>query len=537
MTLQSWLLLAVYLLVLLGAAKPLGLYMAKLMEAPRWQPLARLEDAVFRVCGVDPAREMGWIEYALAMLVFNLVGLLVVYALQRLQAWLPLNPQEHGAVTPDSSLQHRRELRHQHQLAGLRRRDHDELSHADARRSPCRTSSRPRPAWRCWSRLIRGFARALGRRRSATSGSICTRRRSTSCCRCRFVLALVLVEPGRGADLRRRTRTSPRSSPITYDAPKLDAAGQPLKDEKGKPSPRRRPHRADAAARPGRLADRDQAARHQRRRLLQRQLGASVREPDAALELPRDAGDPADPGRALLHVRQDGRRHAPGLGGAGRDDGDLRRLLGRRVWRASSRATRCSPRSASTRRRAPCNPGGNMEGKEARFGIANSALWATATTAASNGSVNSMHDSFTPLGGLVPMWLMQLGEVVFGGVGSGLYGMMVFAIVAVFIAGLMIGRTPEYLGKKIEAFEIKMASIAILMPPFARAGRHRDRGAASTRAGRASPIPARTASPRSCTRSRRPATTTAAHSPGCPRNTPFYNTVLGAGDVVRALLA
>ena len=110
--------------------------------------------------------------------------------------------------------------------------------------------------------------------------------------------------------------------------------------------------------------------------------------------------------------------------------------------------------------------GGNMEGKETRFGIVNSALWATATTAASNGSVNSMHDSFTPLGGLVPMWLMQLGEVVFGGVGSGLYGMLVFAIIAVFVAGLMIGRTPEYLGKKIEAFEMKMAGIVILITPL-----------------------------------------------------------------------
>ena len=106
-----------------------------------------------------------------------------------------------------------------------------------------------------------------------------------------------------------------------------------------------------------------------------------------------------------------------------------------------------------------------MEGKEARFGVVNSALWATATTAASNGSVNSMHDSFTPIGGLVPMWLMQLGEVIFGGVGSGLYGMLVFAIVAVFVAGLMIGRTPEYLGKKIEAFEMKMAAVVILVPP------------------------------------------------------------------------
>jgi K+-transporting ATPase ATPase A chain len=109
---------------------------------------------------------------------------------------------------------------------------------------------------------------------------------------------------------------------------------------------------------------------------------------------------------------------------------------------------------------------GNLEGKEVRFGIAHSALWATATTAASNGSVNSMHDSFTPLGGLVPMWMMMLGEVVFGGVGSGLYGMLAFVILAVFIAGLMVGRTPEYLGKKIQASEMKMASIVILIPPL-----------------------------------------------------------------------
>ena len=109
---------------------------------------------------------------------------------------------------------------------------------------------------------------------------------------------------------------------------------------------------------------------------------------------------------------------------------------------------------------------GNLEGKEVRFGTATSAIWASATTSASNGSVNSMHDSYMPLGGLVPMWLMQLGEVVFGGVGSGLYGMLVFAIIAVFIAGLMVGRTPEYLGKKIQAYEMKMASLVILIPPF-----------------------------------------------------------------------
>ncbi|MDD5037318.1 MAG: potassium-transporting ATPase subunit KdpA, partial [Methylococcaceae bacterium] len=115
---------------------------------------------------------------------------------------------------------------------------------------------------------------------------------------------------------------------------------------------------------------------------------------------------------------------------------------------------------------SPAQAGGNMEGKETRFGIVNSALWAVATTSASNGSVNAMHDSFTPIGGLIPMWMMQLGEVIYGGVGSGLYGMIVFAIVAVFVAGLMIGRTPEYLGKKIEAYEMKMAAIVILIPPM-----------------------------------------------------------------------
>jgi K+-transporting ATPase ATPase A chain len=138
-------------------------------------------------------------------------------------------------------------------------------------------------------------------------------------------------------------------------------------------------------------------------------------------------------------------------------------LLALCVWAEQSGNPTLANAGADTAASA-LSPGGNMEGKEARYGIVNSALWATATTSASNGSVNSMHDSFTPLGGLVPMWLMQLGEVIFGGVGSGLYGMLLFAVVAVFVAGLMIGRTPEYLGKKIESFEMKMASIGVLVP-------------------------------------------------------------------------
>ena len=157
-----------------------------------------------------------------------------------------------------------------------------------------------------------------------------------------------------------------------------------------------------------------------------------------------------------------------------------------------------------------------MEGKEARFGIADSALLATATTAASSGAVNAMHDSFTPLGGLVPMWLMQLGEVVFGGVGSGLYGMLIFAIVAVFIAGLMVGRTPEYLGKKIEALRDEDGVDRHPGHAAARAGRHRDRRVVADRQGRRRQSRRARLLARSSTRSPRPATTTAARSPACP---------------------
>jgi K+-transporting ATPase ATPase A chain len=139
-------------------------------------------------------------------------------------------------------------------------------------------------------------------------------------------------------------------------------------------------------------------------------------------------------------------------------------LLGLTAW-AEGRSNPAYPTQVA-QQPSLTQAGGNMEGKETRFGVANSALWSAATTAASNGSVNAMHDSFTPLGGLIPMWLIQLGEVIFGGVGSGLYGMLIFAIIAVFIAGLMVGRTPEYLGKKLEAFEMKMASLVILIPPF-----------------------------------------------------------------------
>ena len=259
------------------------------------------------------------------------------------------------------------------------------------------------------------------------------------------------------------------------------------------------------------------------------ELGAPVREPDAALELLRDASRSCSSsrrrsrytfGKMVKDTRQGWAVLAAMfvvflpllwlcvVAGAGRQPGA-------RVARTSTRP-RARSRPAATWRARRCASASRLRRSSRRR-----------RPAVSNGAVNAMHDSFTPLGGLVPLWLIQLGEIIFGGVGSGLYGMLMFAVVAVFVAGLMVGRTPEYLGKKIEANEMKMASLAILVPARAvlvfTAIAVVDRG----RHARASPTPGRTASARSSTRSRRPRTTTAARSRGLTANTPFYNTTLG----------
>ena len=233
------------------------------------------------------------------------------------------------------------------------------------------------------------------------------------------------------------------------------------------------------------------------------------------------------PAALVLHLRQDGRRYPPGLGHPGGHDHHLRGVvvgdgLGRTDRQPGHRLAGRGYQTASN-----INPGGNMEGKEVRFGVANSALWATATTAASNGSVNSMHDSYTPLGGMVPLWLMQLGEVIYGGVGSGLYGMLAFVIVAVFVAGLMVGRTPEYLGKKIEAYEMKMASLILLIPVFTVLVGTAIGGDVRGRAKRRSTTPARMASAKSCMPSLRHGNNNGSAFAGLGANTPFYNTALG----------
>ena len=346
---------------------------------------------------------MGWKVYALAMLLFNFGGPPARLPPPARAGRPPAEPAGLRRGVARLLVQHRGELRHQHQLAGIRRRVDDELPHPDARAHRPELRVRRRRHGRP-GRAHPRIRAALGRRPSATSGSISRGRRSTSCCPC----------PSSGAwpwSPRAWSRPSAAYPKVTVVQPtQLRRA----RDRQGRQAgPRRQgsaqdqevdADRAGHRGGPGRIADRHQAARNQRRRLLQRQLRASLRERDAAVELPRGPRDPDDPRRALLHVRGHGRRHPPGLDGPGRDDRDLRRPPGR-VRTSPSSTARCSPSRASTTRRARSSRAATWKGKEVRFGIANSALWATATTAASNGSVNSMHDSFTPIGGLVPMWL------------------------------------------------------------------------------------------------------------------------------------
>ena len=461
MTTQSWLLLAVYLVVLLALAKPLGLYIAKLMEAPRWQPLARLENGVFRVCGIG-RDEMSWRQYALAVLVFSLVGFIVVYALQRLQLWLPLNPQQMPNVTPDSSFNTaisfvtntnwqgyggEATMSYLTQMLGLSVQNFVSAAAGIA----------------VVFALIRGFARHSVQ----TIGNFWTDLYRTTVyllLPLSFVFALVLVSQGVVQNFS-AYQDVVTLEPTTYEAPKLDAAGQPVKDAAGNPV-------NEAVTATKQTLPMGPAASQ----IAIKQLGTNgggffnvnsahpYENPTPLSNFLQTLAILLIPG-ALCYT-------------FGKAVGDTRQgwavlaamtliFVGAEIA-ATTFEQQGNPLLAklgADQTASALQSGGNMEGKETRHGIGASTLWAVATTSASNGSVNSMHDSYTPLGGLVPMLMMQLGEVVFGGVGSGLYGMLVFALMAVFIAGLMIGRTPEYLGKKIEAFDMKMVSIAILMTP------------------------------------------------------------------------
>lgn len=462
MTPHAWINLAIYLAALLLLAKPLGIYMADVMEG-KFRFLERIETPLYRVCGIKAGEEMGWLAYTLAILVFSLVSALAVYALQRLQAGLPLNPQLFAAVTPDSSFNTAVSFVTNTNWQGYG--GESTMSYLTQMLAlTVQNFVSAAVGIAVVVALIRGFARHSAQTVGNAWVDI-TRATLFILLPASLLLAVVLIGQGvvQNFDGYKDAATL---DVTTYDTPKLDAEGQPLKDAQGNAV-------TESVTTQTQILPMGPAASQ----IAIKQLGtngggffnansahpyenptplSNFLEALAILLLPaalcctfgRMVGDTRQ-GWALLAAMT------------------LMLVVG--IVAATGFEQEGNPALTALgadQTVSQLQPGGNMEGKDTRFGIADSALWATATTAASNGSVNSMHDSYTPLGGLVPLFMMQLSEVVFGGIGSGLYGMLVFALLAVFIAGLMTGRTPEYMGKKIEAYDMKMVSIAVLVTPL-----------------------------------------------------------------------
>jgi K+-transporting ATPase ATPase A chain len=443
----GWVQIALYVVVLIALAKPLGGFMARVFEGRPCgldRILGPVERGLYRICGVDAARETGWKEYAGAFLAFNLLSLLAVHALQRLQGVLPFNPEHLGAVSPDSSFNTAVSFATNTNWQGYG----GETTMSYFTQTFALTVQNfvsAAAGIAVLAALIRGFAR----KSAQVVGNFwvdLVRATLYVLLPLSLVLAVVLVSQGVVQTFRPYAHAQ-------VVQPVAGADGKPVTEQVIALGPvASQVAIKQLGTNGGGFFNVNSAHPFENPTPVTNFLELlSILLIPAALcfTFGRMVRDPRQ-GRALLAAMVV--IFVPLVVGCAVAEQSGNPLFARLGVDAHAGALQC---------------GGNMEGKEVRFGIANSALWATATTAASNGSVNAMHDSFTPLGGLLPMWLMQLGEVVFGGVGSGLYGMLAFAIVAVFVAGLMVGRTPEYLGKKIEAFEMKMASLAILGPCFA----------------------------------------------------------------------
>ena len=438
MNIYSLIQIVLFMVVLLVLAKPLGSYMAKVYQGERTfldRVLSPIERFIYRISGVDPKEEMDWKVYAIAMLAFNVLGLLFVYALQRLQGVLPLNPQGLAAVSADSSWNTAVSfasntnwqgyggevtMSYLTQMLGLSVQNFVSAAAGMA--------------------VLVAFIRGIVRHTSKAIGNFwvdLTRSTLYILLPLSIVLALALVSQGVVQTFSEYKTINGLQTSAEQNLPLGPAASQIAIKQIGTNG--------------GGFFNVNSAHPFENPTPFSNFL-----EMLAILIIPA----------ALCYT-------------FGAMVGDTRQgwtllivmtiifvaLLSVAVW-SEQGGNPAFATMGIDQTQTNINPGGNMEGKEVRFGIVNSALWATATTAASNGSVNSMHDSYMPLGGLVTMWLMQLGEIIYGGVGSGLYGMLAFVIIAVFVSGLMVGRTPEYLGKKIEAYEMKMASIMILIPVF-----------------------------------------------------------------------
>jgi K+-transporting ATPase ATPase A chain len=448
-----------YLAVLLVLAKPLGEFFARVLAGERTfltPALGWLERLTYKASGVDPQREMKWTEYAIVVLVFNALGLLAVYALQRFQGVLPLNPAGLGAVSPDSSWNTAVSFASNTNWQGYG--GESTMSYFTQMVAlAVQNFVSAATGIAVLAALIRGFAR----RQTATIGNFwvdLTRSTVYILLPLSFVLALVLAGQGVVQTFAPYTKAQTVEK-IDYEEAKTGPDGKPLNDAQGKPVMEKKSTQEQTLPL-GPAAS----------QIAIKQLGTNGGGFfNANSAHPFENPTPLTNFLEMLAILL---IPAALCITFGRMVGDVRQgwaILAAMtiVFTALLAVTVVAEQNGNpVFSQLNLTTTENMEGKEVRFGIANSAIWATATTAASNGSVNAMHDSFTPLGGLVPMWLIQLGEVIFGGVGSGLYGMIMMVFVAVFVAGLMIGRTPEYLGKKVEAFEMKMASVAILLPPL-----------------------------------------------------------------------
>ena len=466
MNLNGYLQIGVFLLVVVALARPLGSYMARIFDGRdawlnRWG--TPLERVLYRLCGVDSAKEMPWTRYAWTLLLFNFLGFLMVYGMQRLQAHLPLNTQAFGAVTPDSSFNTaisfvtntnwqgysgESTMAYLVQMAGLAVQNF-----FSAATGICVAVA-----------LIRGFAR----HGAETVGNFwvdLTRCTLYVLLPLSFLLAIALV--GQGVIQNFRSYDSATlTQAVTYQAPVTDAAGNPEKDAQGNPVTK-------AATQSTQDLPMGPIASQEAIKELGTNGGGFLNANSAhPYENPTPLSNFLEMVAILLI--------SAGLCFTfGEMVGDQRQgwaiiismgvllvmFLSLAVY-AEQKGNPGFTALGVDQHASALQAGGNMEGKETRFGIADSTLFATVTTGTSCGAVNSMHDSFTPLGGMVPLLLIELGEVVFGGVGSGLYTMLAFALLAVFVAGLMVGRTPEYLGKKIESYEMKMISMVILITPL-----------------------------------------------------------------------
>ena len=465
---QSIILLLAFLAMLLALAWPVGILLARVADGravPGFGWLPAIEKLIYRAAGVstEPERQgMGWKTYAIALLAFNGLGVLFVYAIQRLQSWLPLNPQGMANVSPDSSFNTAISFVSNTNWQGyVGEQTMSYLSQMLALTGQNFFSAATGIA--VAFALIRGFAA----RSSKSIGNFwidITRITLYVLLPISFVFALFLIGQGAIQNFSAYQEVH-LIEPVTYAVAKTDADGQPLKDASG------------------------QVLTEEKTATTQSLAMGPVASQEAIKMLGTNGGGffnansahPYENPTALANFFQMIAIFLIPAGlcfAFGQMVGDRRQgwailaamtiMFVLAAWGVMSAEQQAHPALQALGVDQSANAmqaGGNMEGKETRFGIAASGLFAAVTTAASCGAVNGMHDSFTPLGGMVPMLLIQLGEVVFGGVGSGLYGMLVFAIMAVFIAGLMIGRTPEYLGKKIQSYEMKMTSIAILVIP------------------------------------------------------------------------